>query len=59
MNRAEAKIRSYQNSITQLNPTKDMCVRNSGIFLFAEHSKAMSDGMSLARKMGRKKRRRK
>ena len=59
MNRAEARVRSYQNSITQLNPMKDMCIRNSGISLFAEHSKVMSDEMNLARKIGRKKKKKK
>ena len=59
MNRAEARVRSYQNSITQLNPMKDMCIRNSGISLFAEHSKVMSDEMNLARKIGSKKKKKK
>lgn len=58
MNRAEVRIRNYQNSNSQLNPMKDMCVRNSGISLFIEHSKAMNDEMNLAKKFGRKKKRR-
>lgn len=57
MNRAEARIKSYQNSNSQLNPMKDLSLGNSGISSFIEHSKAMSDEMNLARKFGRKKKR--
>lgn len=57
MNRAEARIRGYQNSITQLNPTKDSSKGNSGIFASLNHAKSFRDEMNLARKFGRKKKR--
>lgn len=57
MNRAEARIRSYQNSISQLNPIKDYSKGNSGILASLSHSKAFNDEMNLARKFGRKKKR--
>lgn len=58
MNRAEARIRSYQNSISQLNPTKDSSKGNSGTLASLNHSKSFYDEMNLARKFGRKKKRR-
>lgn len=57
MNRAEARIKSYQNSISQLNPMNDNSKGNSGIFASLIHSKALSDERNLARKFGRKKKR--
>jgi hypothetical protein len=56
MNRAEARVKSYQNSNSQLNPMKDLSLGNSGISLFIEHAKCMSDETNLARRFGRKKR---
>ena len=58
MNRAEARIKSYQNSISQLNPLKDSSMGNSNLYSFIGHEKAMSDERNLARKFGRKKKRR-
>lgn len=57
MNRAEARVKSYQNSNSQLNPLKDMSLGNSGGFAFISHIKAMRDERNLARKIGRKKKR--
>lgn len=57
MNRAEARVKSYQNSNSQLNPMKDMSLGNSGGFSFINHMKAMHDEINLARKIGRKKKR--
>lgn len=57
MNRAEARIKNYQNSNSQINPYKDLSVRNSDGFAFISHAKAMSDECNLARKIGRKKKR--
>lgn len=55
MNRAEARIRNYKNSVSQLNPMKDSSVGNSGILASLNHSKAFYDEMNLARRFGRKK----
>lgn len=57
MNRAEARIKSYQNSNSQLNSRKDLSLGNSGGFSFINHMKSMSDERILARKIGRKKKR--
>lgn len=57
MNRAEARVKSYQNSHSQLNPTKDMSLGNSGGFSFISHMQAVRDERKLARKIGRKKKR--
>lgn len=57
MNRAEARVKSYQNSTSQLNPMKDMSLGNSGGFSFISHTKAMRDESTLARSIGRKKKR--
>lgn len=57
MNRAEARIKGYQNSNSQLNPMKDFSLGNSGGFAFISHMKAMNDESNLARKIGRKKKR--
>lgn len=57
MNRAEARIKGYQNSISQLSPMNDTSKGNSGIFASLNHSKSFSDEMNLARKFGRKKKR--
>jgi hypothetical protein len=55
MNRAEARVKSYQNSNSQLNPMKDKSLGNSGGFSFINHTKSMRDESILARKIGRKK----
>ena len=57
MNRAEARIKNYQNSNSQLNPMKDLSLGNSSNSLFIEHMKAMDDGVKLARKISRKRKR--
>lgn len=57
MNRAEARIRNYQNSISQLNPMKDASIGNSGILASLNHVKSFKDEMQLARQFGRKKKR--
>lgn len=57
MNRAEARVKSYQNSTSQLNPSKDMSVGNSGGFAFISHMKSIRDEKNLARSIGRKKKR--
>lgn len=57
MNRAEARIKGYQSSNSQLNPMKDLSLGNSGGLSFLSHIKAMSDECNLARKIGRKKKR--
>jgi len=57
MNRAEARIRNYQNSISQLNPMKDSSIGNSGILASLNHVKSFKDEMQLARQFGRKKKR--
>lgn len=57
MNRAEARIRNYQNSISQLNPMKDASIGNNGILASLNHVKSFKDEMQLARQFGRKKKR--
>lgn len=57
MNRADARVKSYQNSISQLNPSKDTSKGNSNIFASLNHIKSHLDEKSLARKFGRKKKR--
>lgn len=57
MNRAEARVKSYQNSTSQLNPAKDMSVGNSDGFSFISHMKSIRDEKNLARRIGRKKKR--
>lgn len=57
MNRAEARVKSYQNSTSQLNPSKDMSVGNSDGFSFISHMKSICDEKKLARSIGRKKKR--
>jgi hypothetical protein len=57
MNRAEARIKNFQNSNSQLKPSKDMSLGNSGMLSFLSHKKAYMDECDLARNMGRKKKR--
>ncbi|GEM_PF-6673429 len=57
MNRAEARVKNFQNSNSQLKPSNDMSLGNSGIFSFLSHTKAYMDECGLARNMGRKKKR--
>lgn len=52
MNRAEARIRKFQNSLTRLDPLNDLSRGND--IMFANHEKAHFDGVKLARKFGRK-----
>lgn len=58
MNRAEARIKNYQNSSFQLCSYKDLSLGNSGTFSFINHAKSMCDESNFARKLGRKKKRR-
>lgn len=57
MNRAEARIKNFQNSNSQLKPSKDMSLGNGRMLSFLSHTKAYMDECDLARNMGRKKKR--
>ena len=52
MNRAEARIKNFQNSSTQIKASNDMSVGNSS---FWSELKSNMDESKLARKLGRKK----
>ncbi|MDB2126011.1 hypothetical protein [Clostridium paraputrificum] len=58
MNRAEARIKNYQNSNTQINSFKNNSLSNQGISSFLNNAKSLNDELNFARKLGRKKKRR-
>lgn len=53
MNRAEARIKSFQNSKSQISAGNDMCSKNNNFWL---KMKSSADESNLALKLGRKKR---
>ncbi|MBS6889769.1 MAG: hypothetical protein E7K85_09615 [Clostridium sp.] len=58
MNRAEARIKNYQNSNTQIHSFKNKSLANQGISSFLNNVKSLNDELNFARKLGRKKKRR-
>ncbi|CUO65953.1 hypothetical protein [Clostridium paraputrificum] len=58
MNRAEGRIKNYQNSNTQINSFKNNSLGNQGISSFLNNVKSLNDELNFARKLGRKKKRR-
>lgn len=57
MNRAEARVRKFQNGSFQIKSMNDLSLGNSSAG-FDSHEKSSSDESQLAKALGRKKKRR-
>lgn len=55
MNRAEARIKNFQYSNSQIKASNDMCAKNDNFWLKLESN---MNAANMARKLGRKKKKR-